>query len=92
MLGMNQLSGSIAESCYKGRLGSLDVSENMLTGFLPEALFVNTLLTMLDFSGNALEGSFPPVHHFRKLQLLDVSGVAGAGAHMRGPLPPQSAA
>lgn len=70
-------------TCEGGHIVQLDLSDNQLTGTLPEDLGLLTELTHLDLSGNRLQGVLPPnVGHPQQLRYLDLSR-----NQLRGPIP-----
>ncbi|MGC9398704.1 MAG: hypothetical protein ACP5HM_06170 [Anaerolineae bacterium] len=72
-------------TCEGGHVTRLDLSDNRLSGTLPEDLGLLTDLTHLDLSGNRLQGLVPPnLGHPRRLRLLDLSR-----NRLRGPIPPR---
>jgi Leucine-rich repeat (LRR) protein len=68
-LSHNQLSGPIYGFDAESRLAKVHLSNNALSGFIPEAFFQPTSLVHIDVSSNKLIGSVD-LSHFRRLSKL----------------------
>lgn len=77
VLSSNQLTGSLQFTSESLQL--LDLSDNLLTGTLPERLNLLTALNFLVLSQNALTGTLPDLRGMSHLRLLDVSDNALTG-------------
>lgn len=80
-LGQNSLDGHITDDWVRSlsALKELDLGNNTLTGTLPELLFNNTNMVVIDLHGNEFLGEIPPVPSDNQLRSLDLSnnGLSG---------------